>query len=129
VKELSTPSEVPLLFPYAYASLKLVFLPRPLSWPAGAVGVAMKPEPEILGRLRAHDVDGACQITNRRLRASGFVPMPGSRSGGKQREIKLGLEVDAARLAAALLFPVYEISSLAKLALRSQVEKSVGTAA
>ncbi len=94
------------LMPHAYVLLKLVFLPHRLSWPIGAEAVSVTPEPEILGRLHASDVDGACEIAVRRLRASGFVPMPGPTSGGGWRRVKFDPFLDSTRLAAALLFPV-----------------------
>lgn len=123
LEQLTKPLERPLLLPGAYALLKLLFPPRKLSWPAGTEGVTVKPKPEILGRLRAGDVNGACEIATRRLRASGFVPMPGPPSGGTRREIKFSPCVDAVRLAAALLLPVSETTRLARLALRPQAEE------
>jgi CRISPR-associated protein Csx17 len=123
VKQLTTPPESPLLLPSSYSLLKLLFLPHKLSWSLGVEGVTVKPEPEILGRLRAGDANGACQIATRRLKASGFVPMPGPTSGGKRREIEFTPGVAAARLAAALLFPVRETTKLARLVLRSQAEE------
>ncbi|MBI3796506.1 MAG: type I-U CRISPR-associated protein Csx17, partial [Deltaproteobacteria bacterium] len=123
MEQLTKPPQRPLLLPSAYSLLKLLFLPRKLSWPTGTEGVIVKSEPEILGRLRAGDVNGACQIAARRLRASGFIPMPGPMSGGRRREIKFDPHVDATRLAAALLFPVSETLKLARLVLRSQTEE------
>jgi CRISPR-associated protein Csx17 len=125
LEQLAKPPEWPLLLPSAYALLKLLFLPRKLSWPAGAEGVTVKPESEILGRLRASDVNGACAIAARRLRASGFVPMPGPTSGGTQRTLQLNPHVDPLRLAAALLCPVRETVKLASFVLRSQAEAEV----
>ena len=128
VEQLTKPPGLPLLLPHTYPLLKLLFLPRKVSWPADTEGIAVKPEPEILGRLRAGDVNGACTIAARRLRASGFVPMPGPTSGGTQREIKFGPGVDAVRLTAALLLPVSETTKLARLALRPQSEELAETA-
>ena len=111
--------------PRSYALLKLLFLPGPLQWPAGAAGVSLRPEPEILARLRAGDPDSAALIAHRRLRASGLVPMPGPKSGGPPRTLDPGPALPAAtRLAAALLFPVSQVDSLAKLTLRPRAETS-----
>jgi CRISPR-associated protein Csx17 len=121
-EQLTKPSERPLLFPSAYALLKLVFLPHQLSWPAGAEGVSIKTEPEILGCLRAGNVRGGCEIAARRLRASGFVPMPGPLSDGRRRELDLDTRVDPTRLAAALLIPVSGTVQLARLVLRLRTE-------
>jgi CRISPR-associated protein Csx17 len=123
IEQLSPASAQPLLLSYPYAVLKLVFLPHSLLWPAGTAGVTVKPEPEILGRLRANDVNGACQIATHRLRASGVVPMPGLYRGRSQYGMKVSVGMNAARLAATLLVPVYEITNLAKLVLRSQEEE------
>jgi CRISPR-associated protein Csx17 len=124
LEQLTKPPRRPLLLPNTYALLKLLFLPRKISWPAGTEGVAVKPEPEILGRLRADDVNGACAIAACRLRASGLVPMPGPTSGGMRREINFSPHVDAARLAAALLMPISETMRLERLVLRPQTEES-----
>ncbi|MBI3245328.1 MAG: type I-U CRISPR-associated protein Csx17 [Deltaproteobacteria bacterium] len=121
-EQLTKPSERPLLIPSAYALLKLVFLPHRLSWPVGAEGVSIKPEPDILGRLRAGNVQGAGEIAARRLRASGFAPMPGPLSDGRRRELDLDARVDPTRLAAALLVPVSGTAQLARLVLRLRTE-------
>lgn len=121
-EQLTKPLERPLLFPSAYALLKLVFLPHRLSWPVGAEGVSIKPEPDILGRLRAGEVKSACEIAARRLRASGYVPMPGPLSDGRRRELDLNAHVDPTRLAAALLIPVNGTAQLARLVLRVRTE-------
>jgi CRISPR-associated protein Csx17 len=120
---ISPRSALPL--PHVYALLKLLFLPHRLSWPAGAEGITVKPEPEILGRLRSGDVQGACDIAARRLWASGVVPMPGPTSGGMWRPIKPGLYLEPMRLAAALLFPVRGTMTLARLTLRPPAEEVV----
>lgn len=115
--------DLPLLLPHAYVLLKLLFLPHKLSWPVGAEGVSVTPEPEILGRLHAGDIDGACEIAARRLRASGFLPMPGPTSGGGWRRVKFGSFPNATRLAAALLFPIGNPTELAKRALRPPADE------
>jgi CRISPR-associated protein Csx17 len=112
-----------LPLPHPYALLKLAFLPHRLSWPVGAEGVRVKPEPEILGRLRAGDAEGACEIAARRLRASGFVPMPGSTSTRTRLDINASPRINAVRLAATLLLPISETVTLARLALRPPSEE------
>lgn len=124
-EQLTKPQKQPLFLPSAYALLKLLFLPDKLSWPVGTEGVIVKPEPEILGRLRVRDVDGACQIAARRLRASGVVPMPGPASGSSWRDVNFGSHVHAERLAAALLIPVRETTKLVQLVLRPHTEIAV----
>lgn len=121
-EQLTKPLERPLLLPSAYALLKLVFLPHQLSWPVGAEGVLIKPEPDILGHLRAGNVKSACEIAARRLRASGCVPMPGPLSDGRRRELDRDTRVDPTRLAAALLVPVSGTAQLARLVLRLRTE-------
>lgn len=113
--------EVPPL-PRAYALLKLLFLPQPLvadrdrdgklRWRYGRQaerGVVVSPEPMILPLLRAGHVHEACEIAARRLRVSGFVPMPdrttGSRRGG-QAWGAVGDTHLGERVAAALLLPI-----------------------
>jgi CRISPR-associated protein Csx17 len=118
-----------------------VFLPAPLvarvdsqgrhqvslDW-TGEVGVAVKPEPEILGRLKSGDVDQACQIAARRLRAAGFVPMPGPTASGRRRVVTFSTrQMDGIRLAAALMFPVANITRMARLVLRPTVDDPAGS--
>jgi CRISPR-associated protein Csx17 len=114
----------------AYALLKLVFLPHPVIWPAGSPGVMIRPEPEILGRLRAGAIGQACQIARRRLQAAGLIPMPGPNSAGTRRaeEFQAGGH-DPARLAASLLFPISQGSQqeLARLVLRPKSERETPT--
>jgi CRISPR-associated protein Csx17 len=125
IEQTPTPPSSPLPLPHLYAMLKLLFLPHKLSWPAVAEAITIKPETEILGRLRSGDVQGACEIAARRLRASGVVPMPGPTSGGTWRRIKPGSHLDPMRLAAALLFPVRGTIRLARLTLRPPAEEVV----
>jgi CRISPR-associated protein Csx17 len=128
IRLLTAPPRHSLSIPYAYALLKLLFLPRGLSWPDGAERIAIKPEPEILGRLRAADVERACAIGARRLRASGLLPMPGPTSGGERRQVDVGSHLPAERLAAALLLPISDPLRLARQALRPAAEERVETA-
>jgi CRISPR-associated protein Csx17 len=125
IGQTATPPRSPLPLPHLYAMLKLLFLPHKLSWPAGAEAITIKPDPEILGRLRSGDVQGACEIAARRLRASGVVPMPGPTPRGTWRRIKPGSHLDPMRLAAALLFPVRGTMRLARLTLRPPAEEVV----
>jgi CRISPR-associated protein Csx17 len=122
---LTAPPSRSLHLPYAYALLKLLFLPHKLPWPTDDERVAVRPEPEILGRLRASDVEGACAIAARRLRATGLVPMPAPTSGGVRRQIDVGAHRSAERLAAALLFPVRGTGQLARQVLRPPAEERV----
>lgn len=103
--------------PRAYAVLKLLYLPT-RDAVRTADGKAVYPEPEILWRLRAHDLNGACALAAMRLRVSGLVPMPAPASGGSRRPIDFCGEVDSLRLAAALLIPVDNAAALKTLVLR-----------
>lgn len=114
--------------PRAYALLKLLFLPRPLT--VNGISVTVKAEPSIVSLLTAGHVGEACRIAMRRLRASGLSPLPHRRSGGHVRDADWQeleyLDNDAQRLAAALLFPIDQrlekprnaVTELCKLILR-----------
>ncbi len=128
IRLLTAPPRHSLPIPYAYALLKLLFLPQKLSWPSDGESIAIKPEPEILGRLRAADVEGAYAIAVRRLRAVGLVPMPGPTSEGIRRHISVGAHLSAVRLTAALLFPSSDSLRLGRRALRPAAEERVETA-
>ena len=127
-RQLTAPPRDTLRLPYAYALLKLLFLPHGLPWPSGGDRITIKPEPEILGRLRAADVNGACVIAGRRLWAAGLVPMPGPTSGGMQRYISVGSHLPSVRLTAALLFPISDPLRLGRQTLRPPAEGRVDTA-
>ncbi len=104
--------------PRAYALLKLVFLPKYHALQTEG-GKPIKPEPAILSHLRAERLSDACQAAARRLRASGYVPMPGPASGGRARRVDYTLPKPVqARLAAALLIPVSKPERLQALVLR-----------
>jgi CRISPR-associated protein Csx17 len=94
--------------PRAYALLKLLFLPQPLT--VNGVSVTVKAEPSIVSLLTAGQVGEACRIAMRRLRASGLSPLPHPRSGGTVRDTDWQeceyLGDDRQRLAAALLLPL-----------------------
>jgi CRISPR-associated protein Csx17 len=75
----------------------------------------------MLARLRAGDVAGACEVAIRRLRAAGFVPLPGPHTDGSRRLAHLGETGPAAdRLLASLLFPIRDdaVDTLAQMVLR-----------
>ncbi|MGH7719846.1 MAG: type I-G CRISPR-associated protein Cas8g1/Csx17, partial [Gemmatimonadaceae bacterium] len=114
--------------PRAYALLKLLFLPRPLTIEyrdngalrvrltrPGEEGIHIRPEPAILHFLRAHRLGDACVLAMRRLRASGLNPLPRPIRGRRVRDDDW-LELDAIdtafidplRLAASLLIPISE---------------------
>ena len=130
------PACVDSYLPSAYAVLKLTLLPGRLEWTAhnGTVrlqlvrpsieegtGIVVKPEPAILTNLHAGDVQGACEVACRRLRASGFTPLASRRPDGSRREITWSAgAVAASRLLAALLFPIerHAVNELANLVLR-----------
>src|SRR5262249_15961393 len=89
--------------PRAYALLKLTLLQGKLEWAsagpesvlrintprlgANPGGVAVKPEPAILAKLRAGNVQGACEVAARRLQLSGFSPIGGFLADGARRAI------------------------------------------
>ena len=100
-----------LPLPRAYALLKLLFLAGPLRLPGRAEPVAIAPEPEVFGQLRAGDLGQAVRLAARRLRASGLTPM--CEEGGSG----LG-EGETSRLWAALLFPIGRAEDLASLVIR-----------
>lgn len=111
--------EAALPIPRAYALLKLLFLPEHLAMRSqGGAGSPVRPEPGILARLRAADIQGAAAIAARRLRVSGFVPMPGPGPGGRQRLADFPKDLSPRRLAAALLIPIQNVQALQRLVLR-----------
>ncbi len=116
--------------PRAYALLKLLFLPEYHALKAEG-GKPIKPEPSILTHLRAGRLNAACETAARRLRASGFVPMPGPMSGRGIRPMDYALPSPMlARLAAALLIPVSQPDRLKTLVLRvAEVEVETEEAA
>jgi CRISPR-associated protein Csx17 len=108
--------------PRAYALLKLLFLPEPL--PVNGGRLRIKPEPQTLTLLSAGHVGQACRTAMRRLRASGLVPLPHTRSGGVARDADWEeaeyLNSDGDRLAASLLLPLSQASvdKLCRLVVR-----------
>jgi CRISPR-associated protein Csx17 len=78
--------------------------------------------------LRAGDVQGACEIAARRLRASGFSPVGGFLADGSRRSTDWSAGgAGADRLLAALLFPVSDndVDELADLVLRRPSPKTL----
>ncbi|MDY3556149.1 type I-U CRISPR-associated protein Csx17 [Gemmata sp. JC717] len=128
----------PVAVPRAYALMKLTLLPGRLRWEPGLngdtvlrlsrpsvdeapSGIAVKPEPAIAAKLRAGDVQGACEVAARRLRASGFSLIGGFLADGAHRDIDWASgETSPERLLAALLLPIPDVAvnQLADLVLR-----------
>jgi len=120
-EDLAPPRPVPR----AYALLKLLFLPRYHALQTEG-GKPIKPEPSILTHLRAGRLNDACETAARRLRASGYVPMPGPMSGRGLRLASYTLpQPMQARLAAALLIPVSQPEQLQELVLRPSSEPAI----
>lgn len=104
--------------PRAYALLKLLFLPAYHALKTEG-DKPLVPEPSILSHLRAGRLNAACETAARRLRASGYVPMPGPMSGRGIRPMDYTLPSPlATRMVAALLIPVAQTDRLAALVLR-----------
>jgi CRISPR-associated protein Csx17 len=111
-------NEMPQPLPRAYALLKLLFLPH-YSALQTANDRLMKPEPAILSHLRAQRLPEACQLAARRLRASGYVSLPGPISGGRARVPDYSMPKPMLdRLAAALLIPLSNPARIQSLVLR-----------
>lgn len=120
--------------PRVYALLKLAVLPGRIGWVPGGQGVVLKhtrnPDVEgcavvrgesaMLARLRAGDVAGACEVAIRRLRAAGFVPVPGQHPDGSRRDVAGEFDAPADRLLASLLFPITNaaVNTLGQMVLR-----------
>jgi CRISPR-associated protein Csx17 len=121
------------LLPSTYAILKLTVLPWQLNWGfykdrvilrtarRDESRITIKPERTIFYRLRAADIQGACEIAARRLRAAGLVPLATHRPDGSRRDITWSAgNTSAERLLAALLFPISEskMNAIAELVLQ-----------
>jgi CRISPR-associated protein Csx17 len=139
-KRPQLPHSRPETLPSAYALLKLTLLPFGVKWAPGndAVylrrpepdnedsGIMVKPEPAILGNLQAGNVQAACEIATRRLRASGLTPLGSYRADGSRREIAWTIDgASAPRLLASLLFPITAVNTLADLVLRRPTAESL----
>lgn len=115
-------NELPPPLPRAYALLKLLFLPPYSALPAEN-DRPMRPEPAILSHLRAQRLAEACRLAARRLRASGYVSLPGPISGGRARVPDYSMPKPMLdRLAAALLIPVSKPERLQALVLRPSAD-------
>lgn len=110
----------------AYALLKLVHLPGALEWRGGrlhlilgpnSTGVRVRPEPSLARLLVAGRPAEACERAARRLCVSGFIPL-GTHRGGGGMPWEVAEPRDAARIAAALIFPVKDVWALGKVVLR-----------
>lgn len=113
----SAPTTQPI--PRAYVLLKLLFLPEDHALRTEG-DKPVKPEPSTLTHLRAGRLNAACETAAQRLRASGYVPMPGPMSGRGLRPMDYALPGPMlARMAAALLIPVSQPERLAALVLRA----------
>jgi CRISPR-associated protein Csx17 len=114
-----TTTDAPPL-PRAYALLKLLFLPGPITTETG--DTMIRSEASILPLLRAERTNDACQIAIRRLRASGFVPQA-------HKTITQWESSDPARLAAALIIPVasLDVATLQKMVLRPSNINTAGS--
>jgi CRISPR-associated protein Csx17 len=121
------------VLPRVYALLKLTVLPGRIDWkdgPSGTVlrhtrhadadGEIVRPDAAMFSRLRAGDVAGACEIAVRRLRATGFTPLPGSNADGSRRDVFREFTGPPDRLLASLLFPITDdaVNTLAQMVLR-----------
>jgi CRISPR-associated protein Csx17 len=106
----------------AYCALKLLFLSSSTALRSEADGKPIRPDPTILAHLRAGNVIQALGMTARRLRVSGYVPIPGPLSGGKARAMECAERVNPIRLAAALLIPIQarDTGELKRTALREK---------
>jgi CRISPR-associated protein Csx17 len=132
------------VLPSAYALLKLTLLPGRLEWTEHAgemvlrlkrtgadeepTGIVVKPEPAIMAKLRAGDVQATCEIAARRLRASGLTPLASYRRDGSLRSTDWSAGgVSPDRLLAALLFPIQNraVNYLAELVLRRPAVESM----
>lgn len=115
-------NELPLPLPRTYALLKLLFLPHYSALPAEN-DRPMRPEPAILSHLRAQRLPEACRLAARRLRASGYVSLPGPTSGGGARTPDYSVPKPMLdRLAAALLIPISKPERLQALVLRPSAD-------
>lgn len=96
--------------PRPFALLKMLFLPELRK---NGDLIPVKPEPRIIPLLSGNHPGEACIIAARRLRSSGFTPIPGVVHGRSSRDDnwreldrKTESQIDCLRLAAALLLPI-----------------------
>ena len=96
---------VALPLPRDWCLLKLLFMPGKVR------GLSLRSEPRILGLLTAGRIVEACTVAVARLRSSGLIP--------RATDFGDGLNVPCDRLAAALLFPVWNKQDLERTVLAS----------
>ena len=112
--------------PFAYAALKPVFAPDATLHSAGALRgtIGMPVPPGLVPRLRAggasrdgRATDAAVRLALARARASGLpTPFDTARSSSRESMIeggRMGVGVQAGRLAAALLIPIGDLALIA----------------
>ncbi len=109
-REARKASKPTVNLPRIYALFKLLFLPKGKLKLRNKEEIPIKHEPSIVPLLRAERIEDALEIAERRLRASGVVPLT--------RDFYYPKEMGA-RLAAALLIPIDQtaIKQIAKLIL------------
>jgi CRISPR-associated protein Csx17 len=93
------------IIPRAWCLLKLLFLPQGV--PVAGEQIMVRPEPSILGLLRAGRVGDACRIACRRLYATGLAPV----------QPQFPDVTDGTRLAASLLVPLRDVQKIVKRVL------------
>lgn len=104
--------------PRSYALCKLLFLPDNTALKYEIDGKPVSPEISILNLLRGQQIERSMLIAARRLRASGFMPLPGPLPGGRRRSVEYYGAIDPIRLAASLLIPFTDVDHLKRLVLR-----------
>jgi len=100
------------IIPRSWSLLKLLFLPGGV--PVADDKIEVRPEPSVLGLLRAGRVGDACLVASRRLYAAGLVPI----------QPRFPDPVDGTRMAAALLVPLRDVRKIVKQALSVTLETS-----
>ena len=111
--------DVPADLPRAYALLKLLFLPNgKFRRAAQSEPKIIKHEPAIVPLLRANRVREALELAARRLKSSGLTPLADNFYFDDQ---------NGARLAAALLIPIYDqaVFALADSVLRKPKTENI----
>ncbi|MFH1113906.1 MAG: type I-U CRISPR-associated protein Csx17 [Pseudomonadota bacterium] len=107
----------------AYLMLKLVFLPSNSALRSVADDKPIRPDSTILAHLRSGNVDQALNVAARRLRVSGYIPMPGP-AGGKNMQPSFVEQLSPARLAAALIIPLWakDTDEVRRIVLREKAD-------
>ena len=100
------------IIPRSSSLLKLLFLPGGV--PVADDKIEVRPEPSILGLLRAGRVGDACVVASRRLYAAGLIPI----------QPQFPDRVDGTRMAAALLVPIRDVRKIVKQVLKITLETS-----